>query len=72
MDDLVEESERKMREEEEGEVEGGVKGERRGLLSRTRENGGARKVSNPLHYCGPPMFSCFCRVTDRRSIKLHL
>ena len=51
MDDLGEESERKMREEEEGEVEGGVKGERRGLLSRTRENGGARKVSNPLHYC---------------------
>ena len=45
-----------MREEEEGEVEGGVKGERRGLLTRTRENGGARKVSNPLHYCGANVF----------------
>ena len=56
VDDLGEESERKMREEEEGEVEGGVKGERRGLLSRTRENGGARKVSNPLHYCGANVF----------------
>ena len=59
-----------MREDEEGEIGGA--GERRGLLTRSRENGGARKVSNPLHYCGPPMFSCFCRVTDRRSIKLHL
>ena len=57
---------RRMREEEEGEV-GGVRGERRGLLTRTRENGGARKVSSLSL-----LFWCFCPVTDRRSIKLHL
>ena len=35
-----------MREDEEGEIGGA--GERRGLLTRSRENGGARKV---FHYC---------------------
>ena len=33
-----------MREDEEGEIGGA--GERRGLLTRSRENGGARKVSS--------------------------
>ena len=51
--------------EEEVDAERGDVGERRGLLTRSRENGGARKVSNPFQ-----MFWCFQRVKERRGIKL--
>ena len=51
--------------EEEVDAERGDVGERRGLLTRSRENGGARKVSDPFQ-----MFWCFQRVKERRGIKL--
>ena len=50
------ESQEEEEEEEEGEVEEGGAGERRGLLTRSRENGGARKVSPTSHYCGANVF----------------
>ena len=35
---------------------------------------GLVRMGEPARYfiIVPPMFWCFCRVTDRRSIKLHL